>query len=124
MGNSHLSIEAPVGVFDLHLALKEPSELERAEVDVPHTVVDLFEPYVFANAGRGDIDPRLVPANAALGADIAHFEPIGIFDWRQLARHGEALNEPTPGLRGPERGHWWRTAHRYRFGCTGGSPYS
>jgi hypothetical protein len=72
-----MSIQPPVGVFDLHLSFQQAPEFEGAEVDVPDAVLDLLEADVFADAGGGDIDPRLVPANAAVGADITHFEAMG-----------------------------------------------
>src|SRR2546422_8850011 len=79
--------EPAEGIFDLHVPLEQAPELERPEVHVPDSVIDLFEPYVFADADGGDVDPSPVPANAAIGAHVAHLEAIGIHQRRQPVGH-------------------------------------
>jgi len=53
-------------VLDLHVSLDQAAELERSEVNVPDSVVDLLEPYVLADAHDRDIDPVAFPANAGM----------------------------------------------------------
>ena len=83
-----MSEEPTVGVFDPHVSLVEPSQAQCAEVDVPDSVIDLLQADVLANAGNGDVDPLTVPADAAIGADVAYFLSVRIFDGWQLAGHG------------------------------------
>ncbi len=79
--------EPAEGVFDLHVPLDEASKLERSEVHVPDAVVDFLQTHVFADADGGDVDPPSIPADAAVGADVAHFEPIGVFQRREFLGH-------------------------------------
>ncbi len=65
----------------------ESPELERSEVHVPDSVVDLLEPHVFPGTDDRDVDPLRVPAYPAVGADVAHLEAIGVFERRESARH-------------------------------------
>ena len=61
------------------VAVREPSELQRAEVNVPDAIVDLFETDVLADAGVAEIDEVMAPANAAVGTDVTSLEVSGIF---------------------------------------------
>src|SRR3990172_3198350 len=70
--------EPAEGVLDLHVPLEQTPELERAEVHVPDAVVDFLQADVFTDADGGDVDPSPVPANAAMGAAVAHFEPCRV----------------------------------------------
>src|SRR5437870_2039714 len=79
--------QSAIRVFDAHVPLEQAPQLERPEVDIPDPVVDLLEPNVFANADGGHVDPAAIPSNAAVGADVADFEPIGTFQSEQLRRH-------------------------------------
>jgi len=69
-------------VFDSHVPLEQPTELEGAEVDGPDPITDLLKAHVFADADRGDVQPAAVPANATVGADVADFEAVGILERR------------------------------------------
>src|SRR5262249_6509480 len=82
-----MSIESPIGILDFHRSFQEATESEGAEVHVPDPVVDFLEADVLADAGGGDVYPRLVRAKAAIGADVPNLEAIGIVEWGQLARH-------------------------------------
>jgi transposase len=67
---------------------KEYGLPKRIRTDIPHPVVDLLQPHVLADAHGGDVDPGvLLPADAAVGAHVAHLEPIGILERRELRRH-------------------------------------
>ena len=79
--------EPAEGVFDLHVPLDEPTELERSEVHVPDSVVDFLQPHVFADADGGDVDPSSIPANAAVGTDVANFKAVGIYQRREFVGH-------------------------------------
>ena len=74
-------------------AFVEAAQAQRAEVDVPFAVVDLHEPNILAAEGLTDIDPLLVPADAAVVAHAAQLvvrrvlergQPAGIGPWRGL----------------------------------------
>jgi len=65
-------------VLDEEGALVESAQAERAEVDIPFAVVDLDEPDVFLAQGLADIDPLLVPADAAVATDAADLVVAGI----------------------------------------------
>jgi hypothetical protein len=59
---------------------RRTNELECAEVDVPDPVVDLLEADVFPDADSRDVHPAAVPADAAIGAEVAVLETIGILE--------------------------------------------
>ena len=69
-----------MSILDAHVPLEQPAEAQGPEVDGPDAVVDLLEADVRAHADRGDVDPAVIPANAAVRADVAHLEAIGIFE--------------------------------------------
>ena len=50
-------------------------------------LIDLLEADVLAGAHRRDADPFTVPTNAAVGADAASLETIGILERREACRH-------------------------------------
>jgi len=50
------------------VALKEPPELEGAEVDVPDPIVDLFEADILPDADGRDVDPAAEPTTSSLSA--------------------------------------------------------
>jgi hypothetical protein len=66
-----VSIEPTVGVFDFHCALQKSTDPQRTEVYVPDPVIDFLLTHVLTDTGRGEIDPTTVPADAAIGTDIA-----------------------------------------------------
>jgi hypothetical protein len=43
-----VTLEPTIFVFDAHVSLMQSRELERTEVDVPDTIVDLLQADVFA----------------------------------------------------------------------------
>ncbi len=54
------------------------AQSQRAEVDVPFTVVDLDESDVLLAQGLAHIDPLLVPADPTIAADAADLVMAGI----------------------------------------------
>ena len=47
-GSCGSALELSVGIFDPHVFFEQATEFERAKVDVPDTVIDLFESHVFS----------------------------------------------------------------------------
>ena len=82
-----MSLKSTVSIFDTHMSFKQAAEFERTEVDVPDTVIDFFEANVFARAHDRDVDPVATPSDTAIGADIANFEAIRIFECGESVRH-------------------------------------
>ena len=78
------ALELSIGIFDPHVFFEQAAELERAKVDVPDTVIDLLEPHVFSGAHDADVDPIMLPADAAVEAHVAHLEVAGVVEWGQL----------------------------------------
>ena len=68
--------QSTIGILDAAVALQETTELERPEVDIPDSVVDLFQAYVVAGTDGGDIDPVVFPTDAAVGADVTHLDAV------------------------------------------------
>ena len=64
----------------------EAPELDRSIVQVPLAVVDFDETDVLLPQDVADVDPALVPADAAVGADPAHLVVGGVLERRQLRR--------------------------------------
>lgn len=90
MGDTSLlvmSFQASISVLDFHVAFKQAAELERSEVDVPDAVIDFLQADVFADADGGNVDPLGVPADAAVGADVAGLEAIRILELWQPGGH-------------------------------------
>ncbi len=69
-------------------AFVEPPQAERSEVEIPFAIIDLGEADVLLAQGLTDIDPLLVPADAAVAADAAHFRMAGVLERREPARIG------------------------------------
>src|SRR5207249_11822509 len=65
----------------------QPPELELSALDIPDPIVDLLQAHVLTNADGRDVHPAAVPSDAAIGADVAHFEAIGIFQRGQRRWH-------------------------------------
>lgn len=64
------------------------AELEGAEVEVPDPIVDLFEAHILPGSDGRDVHPAAVPPpDAAIAANAAHFEAVGIFGRGQLGGH-------------------------------------
>src|SRR6266496_1073797 len=84
-GSGALAQESAIGILNSHVALVQTAKLKRPEVHVPDAVVDFLKAHVFADAHGGYVDPAPVPADAAVGADVTHFEAVGIFQRRQPA---------------------------------------
>ena len=70
------------------MSFMESADFQGAEEDVPDAVVDFFEADIFSGADDGDVDPMGVPANAAVGADVANLEAVGVFERWKLLGHG------------------------------------
>lgn len=66
------------------MVLVEPAESHGSEVYVPDSVSDFFEADVLAFEDVADVDLSVVEADAAVGADVAQFEVIGIVDVGQF----------------------------------------
>ena len=64
----------------------ESAQAERTEVDIPFAVVDLDEPDGFLAQGLADVDPLLVPADAAVAAHPADLVVTGILQGREAGR--------------------------------------
>ena len=75
-----MSIEFTVGIFNLHVSFVQATELEWPKVDIPNAVVNFFQSNIFACADAGDVDPVAAPADATVGADVADFEAVWIFE--------------------------------------------
>lgn len=75
-----VSFQASISALDSHVSFKQAAELEGSEVDIPDTVVDLFEADVLADADGGHVDSLAIPADAAVGAYVANLEAIGILE--------------------------------------------
>ena len=69
------------------MAFKQAPELERAEVHGPDAVIDFFQAHVRPRADGGDIDPVVVPANAAVGTDVPDLEAIGVLQQGESLGH-------------------------------------
>jgi hypothetical protein len=69
--------QAPERILDLHVPFVEAAEFEWSKIDVPDSVVDLLEAQVLADTHDADVDASAVPADAAIGADVADLEAIG-----------------------------------------------
>ena len=74
-------------IFDSHVSLKESSELERTEVDIPQAVVYLFQAHILSDDGGGDVYPLSSPSDPAIGTDVSHFEAVWVFNRRKLVGH-------------------------------------
>lgn len=70
------------------MSFVKSAELEGAEEEVPDAVVDFFKADVLSGADDGDIDPKGVPADAAVGADVADLEAVGVVERWDLFGHG------------------------------------
>ena len=79
-------IVATERILDLEGAFMKAAEAERAEVDIPFPIIDLDEADVFAAERLTDVDPLLVPADAAVIADASDFIVARILERRAGAR--------------------------------------
>ena len=77
-----MSPQLPGRVFDSHLLLDQASELDRAKVDVPYPIVNLFETDILAGAGDADVHPIAVPADTTIVAYAARLEAARAEHWR------------------------------------------
>ena len=69
--------------MELEVVFVEPSEQDGAEVERPDAVVDFFQADVVLDDAGADVDPPLLPADAAVAADASDFEVAGIFQRRE-----------------------------------------
>jgi hypothetical protein len=72
------------------MSIEQPPAHERPDVHVRDAVVDVLESHIFAGAGDRDLDPAMIPADAAMGADIPDLKAVRIFQGRR-GRAGTAL---------------------------------
>ena len=70
------------------ISLLEPSQQEGAEVDRPHPVCHLLQADVLFRQDMTHVHPALVPANPAVGTDVAGLEMLGILRRVQRTRIG------------------------------------
>lgn len=61
----------------------QAAKFQRSKVNIPNAVVDFFQAHVFAGAADADVHSFMIPADAAVGADIADLEAVGIFERRK-----------------------------------------
>jgi hypothetical protein len=61
----------------------ESAEQDGAEVEGPDAVVDLLESDDLLDDAGADVDPALLPADAAISADAADLEMAGVFQRRE-----------------------------------------
>lgn len=82
-----MAVESTMLVLDSHESFVKSAEFERAEEDVPDAVIDFFEADVLTGADAGDVDPMAIPADAAIGADVASLEAVGVLErWKFLGQ--------------------------------------
>jgi hypothetical protein len=65
------------------IVLVEPAEQDGAEVEGPHAVVNFFQADVFLDDAGADVDPALLPADAAVSADTPDLEVAGVLQRRE-----------------------------------------
>jgi hypothetical protein len=75
-------------ILDQESALVESTQTERAEVDLPLAVIDLDESDELLAQGLADVDPLLVPADAAVAAHPADLVVAGILQRREAGGIG------------------------------------
>src|SRR5919108_2943574 len=68
----------PAAADAAYTAMSQLPEFEGSEGDIPDAIVDVLEAGIFADAGDGDVDPLTVPTDAAIGADGAYLEAVGV----------------------------------------------
>jgi hypothetical protein len=66
----------------------ESAEQYGSEIEGPEAVVDFFEADVFLEQAVADVDPALLPSDAAVFADLSDFEVSGVLGWRETWRQG------------------------------------
>jgi hypothetical protein len=66
----------------------ESGEQYGSEIEGPEAVVDFFEADVFLEQAVADVDPALLPSDAAVFADLSDFEVSGVLGWRETWRQG------------------------------------
>jgi hypothetical protein len=67
------------------VSCEQPPECEGAEGDIPDAIIDFFEADIGSDADVGDVDPVMVPPNAAIGPDVAPLEAVRICQRRELS---------------------------------------
>ena len=61
----------------------KPTKGSGAEVDLPESRTDGFEPDEVVAQSRADIDPSGVPADASVSRDLSDLEVLGILERRK-----------------------------------------
>ncbi len=77
-----MRFQSAIFVLDPHVAFMQAPGFKWSKVDVPGSVVELFQADVPVGTDDGDIDPVRIPADAAVDADIAELDAVRIFKWR------------------------------------------
>ena len=83
-----MSPQLPRSVFNTHLLFDQTAQLDRAKVNLPDAVVNLFQADVLAGAADTDVHPVAVPPDAAVVADVARLIVRWVLQCRQLLRVG------------------------------------
>ena len=84
-------------VYDAAGRLMEASEPNRPELNLPQSVIHRLEAHVFLRQQVAHVDPVMVPANAAVATDPAHFEMPRILERGQPP----SVRSMTKSLKGP-----------------------
>lgn len=89
---SPVSCASTRGILDAQMPFQQPTACEGPAEDVPHPLVNGFEPDVLAGPADGDVHPLARPPHAPVGTDVADLETVGVLKWRQcigqLTRRG------------------------------------
>lgn len=72
-----------MGAMDAPIALVEATEEHRTEVHRPDPVGDLLQTYVVLGQDVTDVDPGVLPADAAVAADQAALEVAEVVNRRR-----------------------------------------
>ncbi len=65
------------------VVLVEPAEQDGTEAEGPNAVVDFLKADVLIDDAGADVDPALLPADAAVTADAANLEVAGVLERRE-----------------------------------------
>ena len=85
------------------------AEFHGSKVQIPLAVVDLFEADVFARDDMADIDPVVLPADAAIRADQADFKMPGVLERGERAGIRAWRSGETEAGVSSSRASWGRT---------------
>ena len=93
--------QSTISILDATVALQETTQLEGPEVEVPDSIIDFFQANVITGTNGGNIDPVVLPADTAMGADIALQSdpdiPGAVSCWALVAATGCSSRQEFPG---------------------------